>query len=114
MNINELTLGQIKEISNLFSIKGDADNHPYKIGKPYLIRTVTMTLSGRLKSVGDKELVLEEAAWIADTGRFSNALLDMSVLSEIEPFPAGDVIIGRGSIIDAVIPSWDKLPTVKK
>lgn len=114
MNINELTLGQIKEITSLLSNKSDADNHPYKIGKPYLIRTVTMIVTGRLKWVGDKEIVLEEAAWIADTGRFSDALLDAGKLNEVEPFPTGDVIVGRGSIIDAVIPMWDKLPTVKK
>lgn len=76
---------------------------PFKIGKNYLIRTVTMTLVGELTFVGDKELVLTKASWIADTGRFHNALKDgIETLSpsEIEPF-LDDVIVGRGAIVDA-------------
>lgn len=78
---------------------------PWSLGALYLIRTVTMTLSGRLTYVGDKELVLEDAAWIADTGVFSKAIADPSgkLYREVEPFPKGrQVIVGRGSVIDAV------------
>lgn len=75
---------------------------PWKIGQAYLIRTVTMTNTGILKAVYDKELVLSDAAWIADTGRFSNALKTCE-FEEVEPFNAEEVIIGRGAIIDAVI-----------
>lgn len=113
MSIDELTFGQFKEIASLLH-SGKSADHPYKIGKPYLIRTVTMIITGKLTWVGSQELVLEEAAWIADTGRFSDALLDVGVLKEVEPFPKGDVIVGRGSIVDAAIPMWDKLPTVRK
>lgn len=42
---------------------------PWNVGANYLIRTVTMIDTGRLVDVGPQELVLEEAAWIADTGR---------------------------------------------
>lgn len=73
---------------------------PWEIGKNYLIRTVTMIDTGRLVAVTDHELVLEDAAWIADTGRFANALVSAE-FCEVEPFPAGQVIIGRGAIIDA-------------
>ena len=77
----------------------------WEIGKNYLIRTVTMIDTGRLVEVGEHELALEDAAWIADTGRFMQAL-ETAAFTEVEPFPAGRVIIGRGSIIDAVqIPS---------
>lgn len=74
--------------------------HVYKIGKPYLIRTVTHYYTGKLVAVTDQELLLEDAAWIADTGRFADAVRGGSFL-EVEPFPDGEVIIGRGSIIDA-------------
>jgi hypothetical protein len=74
---------------------------PWNIGANYLIRTVTMIDTGRLVGVTPTELVLEDAAWIADTGRFSDAVQKAS-FSEVEPFPAGRVIIGRGSVIDAV------------
>lgn len=78
---------------------------PWVLGANYQIRTVTMTLTGMLHYVGDKELVLHDAAWIADTGRFAQAVADPKAesYSEVEPFPAGkSVIVGRGSIIDAV------------
>src|SRR6266568_2404813 len=83
---------------------------PWEIGKNYLIRTVTMIDTGKLVAVGPTELVLESAAWVADTGRFSGALISCD-FAEVELFP-GKVIIGRGSIIDAIqIP---KLPMVQK
>src|SRR3990167_4090803 len=50
------------------------ESGPWKIGKCYLIRTVTMIDTGRLVEVTEQELVLEDAAWIADTGRFADAL----------------------------------------
>lgn len=83
----------------------------WEVGKNYLIRTVTMIDTGRLVWVGDQELVLEDAAWIADTGRFAQALSSGS-FNEIEPFPAGHVIIGRGAVIDAV--QIASLPRVQK
>mgnify|MGYP007080472048 CR=1 FL=1 len=98
ININELTISDIKTIQSLFSSK--QENSPYKIGQAYLIRTVTHHYTGIIKSVGDKELVLSSAAWIADDGRYFDALRD-GTLNEIEPI-IGDAIIGRGSIIDAV------------
>lgn len=76
-------------------------SHPYTIGANYLIRTVTMIQIGRLVWVGDRELVLEDAAWIPDTGRFHVTLAEgKGNLKEVEPCN-GPVIIGRGSIIDA-------------
>lgn len=102
MNIDDLTLGQLKEIQKL-TVRGTCEDGflgPWEIGDNYLIRTVTMTISGKLMWVGDKELVLSGAAWIADTGRFSEALEDQDKFNEVEPFK-NDVIVGRGSIIDA-------------
>lgn len=74
---------------------------PWNIGAIYLIRTVTMIDTGILVAVTPTELVLEEAAWIADTGRFSDAIAKAE-FNEVEPFPAGKLIIGRGSIVDAI------------
>ena len=75
---------------------------PWVVGQAYLIRTVTMIQTGRLVAVYDKELVLDDAAWVADTGRFYDAL-SKGTLNEIEPFPDGPVIVGRGAICDAAI-----------
>ena len=84
---------------------------PYQLGQNYMIRTVTMIDTGRLVAVTPTELVLEDAAWIADTGRFADAL-EACEFSEVEPFPKGHVIIGRGAVIDACIIS--KLPRKQK
>ena len=97
MNIDSLTLGEIKQIQTL--IGTTVDTHPYQIGKNYLIRTVTMIQTGKLVAVTNQELVLEDAAWIVDTGRFNECLKDGS-FNEVEPFP-GRIIVGRGSVIDA-------------
>jgi len=103
MNINELTIGQAKELASLFQqpiAPAANDPGPWRIGKNYQIRTVTMINTGRLVEVYPAELVLEDAAWIPDTGRFSDAVKTGNY-SEVEPFPDGRVIIGRGSVIDA-------------
>ena len=102
MNIEELTLKQIREIQSLTVGAIPAqDNSAWKIGANYLIRTVTMIDTGRLVAVTPQELVLEDAAWIADSGRFSEAV-KAAKFNEVEPFPDGRVIIGRGCVIDAV------------
>ena len=112
MKIDELTIKEIKHIQSL--LKGsDSTLSPYKVGENYFIRTVTHHYTGKLIRVTAKELVLMDAAWIADDGRFMNALRD-GTLNEIEPFPDNqEVIIGRGAILDATI--WKhKLPREQK
>ena len=100
MKLDDMTIGQARELAALFcpQIKNE---HPYEIGQPYLIRTVTMIDTGIIVRVTAHEIVLTDAAWIADTGRFSEAI-KKAEFNEVEPFPDGEVIVGRGSIIDAV------------
>lgn len=79
---------------------GDKSNPFMEIGKEYFVRTVTHYFTGRLIWVGEKEFVFEDAAWVADTGRF-NEFLQGKTVNEVEPFPKGsNLIIGRGSLID--------------
>ena len=103
MNFNDLTIGEAKQLAAMFPQNGTvtSDNSAWVIGANYLIRTVTMIDTGRLVAVTAQELVLEDAAWIADSGRFSDAVKAAN-FNEVEPFPDGRVIIGRGSVIDAV------------
>jgi hypothetical protein len=84
---------------------------PYQIGKNYLIRTVTHYYTGKLVWVGEKEIVLDTASWIADTGRFMQAV-QTGELKEVEPIGDG-LIIGRGAIIDATVITWE-VPTEQK
>lgn len=84
---------------------------PFVIGKAYFIRTVTYFATGRVKEIVGQFLVLEDAAWIADTGRFSDALAK-GVMEEVEPI-GGDMFINTNSITDA-FPWSHKLPLEKK
>lgn len=111
MNIEELTLGQLKEIQQAV---GSINNqkHPYQVGKNYFIQTVTHYYTGKLVEVLKDELVLEEAAWIADTGRFADFIKD-GKFNEVEPYPSGKLIIGRGSLIQGF--EWPhRLPREQK
>jgi hypothetical protein len=100
VDIDTLTIGEARQLAALLGTPSSG-TAPWEIGKIYLIRTVTMIDTGRLVAVTPQELVLEDAAWIADTGRFAQAV-EKAEFGEVEPFPAGRVIVGRGSIIDAV------------
>jgi hypothetical protein len=91
----------------------DTKDHPYEIGRNYFIRTVTHHMTGRLVEVYEHELVLVDAAWIADDGRFADAV-KTGVFCEVEPFPDGArEIVGRGSLCDCVAVDW-KLPRTQK
>ena len=83
----------------------------WKIGEKYFVRTVTMALTGKLIAVDEHELVLDNAAWIADTGRFAD-FLKTGQANEVEPFP-DSVLVGRGAVIDACVFKHD-LPNTQK
>lgn len=68
------------------------------IGKNVFVRTVTHHHTGRLAAADDRFLHLEAAAWVADDGRFADAL-SSGVLNEVEPFP-GDCFVSVGALID--------------
>jgi hypothetical protein len=72
--------------------------NPVRVGNPVLIRSVTHYYTGRIVIVTKDEIVLEDAAWIADTGRFSEALKN-GLFIEVEPF-VQPVAVGRGAIVD--------------
>jgi hypothetical protein len=74
----------------------------WQIGKLYFIRGVTLYYVGRLIAIDDHFATLDQCAWVADTGRFSEAL-KTGKLNEVEPFPDGEVKIGLGSICDASV-----------
>jgi hypothetical protein len=105
------TLKSAIEIAKLLECENTNTPEVWTIGKNYLIRTVTMIQLGTLVCVTEKEIVLSNACWVADTGRFSEALKTGS-LNEVEMF-VSNVIVGRGAIMDAT--EWlNKLPTQTK
>jgi hypothetical protein len=88
-----------------------------KIGKNYLIRTVTHIDMGKLKKETKEAYIITNASWIADTGRWTDMLeegIEKQDNLEIEPFPPKDeVIVMKGGVIDAV-EYKHKLPTKQK
>ena len=80
----------------------DAD-YPWEIGKPYFIQTVTHYYLGRLTGITENELVVCDASWVANTGRF-NEFIDGGEPAENEPYrTSSHVIISRGALISATI-----------
>ncbi len=69
------------------------------VGKNVFIRTVTFHYTGHLVSEGPTWLVLADAAWIGDSGRFSDALRTGN-LSEVEPYPNSEIRVAVGSVVD--------------
>jgi len=84
---------------------------PIKVGNKVLIRTVTHYHTGRIIEIQKDHLVLDKAAWIADTGRFTDAL-DTGKLNEVEPFKS-PVAVFIAAIIDVTNWSHD-LPEAQK
>lgn len=81
------------------------------IGTNVIVRTVTLYYTGRLVAIEDGFLILADAAWIADTGRFHQALTN-GTLNEIEPYP-GECYVSSGAIVD-VSPWHHELPRKQK
>jgi len=68
------------------------------IDQAVIIRTVTLYYTGRLVEYDDQWLVLDDAAWVADTGRWAKAL-ETGQLTEVEPYP-GRCLVATGAVID--------------
>jgi hypothetical protein len=77
------------------------------VGQKLFIRTVTYHLVGEVvKKVGNL-FELKNASWVADSGRFMNAIKD-GELSEVEP--VGKCWVNTASIVD-IFPWKHALPT---
>lgn len=87
-------------------------NEFWVIGENYFVRSVTFHYAGELSGITASELFFKKASWIADSGRFQQAIESCS-FSEVEMYPSkSTVMIGRGSIVDAV--RIKALPTCQK
>lgn len=81
------------------------------VGSKVIIRTVTLYYVGRIAAVDAGWIALDEASWVADTGRWAQAL-KKGTLNEVEPYPAG-CVVSVGAIVD-VSPWAHDLPTAVK
>ena len=115
MDIGNMTMNEIKEIAavaaSLTGCKASKKTHSLVVGEAVFIRTVTMHYTGRIVDVNDLDVLLEDAAWIADSGPFATAM-ESGVLKEVEPFPES-VSVFLSAIVD--VTSWDHaLPREQK
>lgn len=91
---------EVVELSDLDSL----------IGQSWFIRTVTYFLVGRVTKRVGPFLLLEEASWVADTGRFMEAIKN-GTLSEVEP--VGPALVNVSAVVD-MFPWAHELPTDQK
>jgi hypothetical protein len=112
----EKELAELEALENKVAEKKSAADYkklevPFRVGSSYFIRTVTYFATGRVKAIVGQFIVLEDAAWIADTGRFMQAIME-GKLNEVEPVSV-DMFINLNSITDAFV--WKhKLPREQK
>ena len=80
------------------------------IGSKWFFRTVTYHMVGEVKKIVGRFAFMKNASWVADSGRFMNAIKD-GTLSEVEP--VGDAFINLDTVVD-FFPFKHKLPTEQK
>jgi uncharacterized membrane protein len=80
------------------------------IGQSVFIRTITYHATGKIIAIIGNFFVLSEAAWIADSGRFMNAILK-GELNEVEP--VDKMYVNIDSIVD-ILPWGHALPRAQK
>ena len=81
------------------------------VGKCYFFRTVSYHLVGRVKRIAFGEfLELENSSWVADSGRFMQAIKH-GALKEVEP--VGDAFLNLSSVTD-FFPWKHELPRDQK
>ena len=76
-----------------------AGPYDHLVGGNVFIRTVTHHYCGKLEKVFPQELLLRDAAWVASDGRFADMFKTLAA-DEVEPFPDGLIVVGRGAVID--------------
>lgn len=102
IDINQLTIGQLKELQSLAGCATPSQGKrlPLPVGAKIFVRTVTHYYTGRVVAVSEEEVQLDDAAWIADTGRFAD-FVGGKLANEIEPYPDGKgPTLNRGAFIE--------------
>lgn len=90
----EIYLSELKELIGEKSVNPMAD----MVGKSVFIRTVTYHYTGKVVKIIGDFVELEKAAWIADSGRFTDALATEE-FSEVEVYK-NPIRVNTTSIVD--------------
>ena len=109
LDISQETYEKIKDQLEVVETV-ELDSLDDMVGKKLFIRTVTYHCVGKVKTRMGGFIELEKASWIADSGRFSDAIKKGS-LDEVEP--VGTMWVNLASIVD-FFPWVHKLPIDQK
>ena len=109
IEISEETLEKIKDQLGDETFK-EIESLKDMVGEKFFFRTITYHMTGRVKRIIGSLLELENAAWIADSGRFMNAIKE-GKLNEVEP--VGRAYINMSAVVDC-FPWKHKLPEQQK
>ena len=105
----ELSISDIREL--LADKAEPSDNGGFEIDQKVFIRTITHYYVGLVDTITPSMIGLTTASWVADTGLFSEMLME-GTINELEPF-VDRVYVSRGSIVDHTL--WNhQLPRERK
>jgi len=96
IEVSEETYDKIKEQLKEEE-KTDMNSLDDMVGKKFFFRTVTYYLVGRVTKIIGSIAQLEDASWVADSGRFTQAIKE-GTLNEIEP--VGECYLNTQTIVD--------------
>lgn len=110
LEVSEETYQRIKDQIGADDLK-EINTLEDMVGEKFFFRTVTYHLTGKVKRIiGMGILELEDASWIADSGRFMQCIKE-GKLNEVEP--VGKAYINITTVTD-FFPWKHKLPTEQK
>jgi hypothetical protein len=93
-----LKLAELLDDDESDSLTTIASPPKFPFDGPVAIRTVTLYYTGNVRRVEGGFVVLGDAAWIPDAGRWSTFIAE-GTPNEVEPFP-DEVAVSLGSIVD--------------
>ena len=105
LEVSEETYQKIKDQLSMDEVF-DLNSYDDLVGKKFFFRTVTYHMTGMVTGIMGNVAKLKDAAWIADSGRFMDAIKD-GKLNEVEP--VGEAYINLQTVVD-FFPWKHKLP----
>ena len=96
INVSDETYDKIKD-QLMTEEEVDVSKLEDLVGHKFFFRTVTYHLVGKVEKLFGNFLVLSDASWVADSGRFMNAIKS-GTLSEVEP--VGGAYLNLASVTD--------------
>jgi hypothetical protein len=84
----------------------------FNVGENIFLRKITMIITGHVVAVHDTYVELDHAAWVADTGRYTQAVAT-GKFHEVEVYPADLIIkVPLSDLVDGFVAPWS-LPTTQ-